>query len=184
MSRLVIRGMGNSYTMQVRSFSTNMAASINTVQVQSQQHHYPIRVDQPDMNFDVQFLNSQEKKLFQNFVRNHQMNALTRTITPPWATFWWPERDMYNWTGYINWYMAGSKRFTAAPSIQFTVKLVDSLVSSRTVVGSAGSTYSDVFGPQVPWGPSQMLPPVGMEGESGGLTPPTPPSSGGGGGSW
>jgi hypothetical protein len=190
MSQLILRGMGQSHTMHVESFSTAMSASIQSVQVQAHQHHFPIRVDQPDLFFVVRFINSAEKKTFQNFARNHQMNALTATVRPPWITLWWPEREMYNWTGYINSYMAGSKRFSVASTIQFSVKLVDSLVSRRTTAWSTGANPSSIFGPQIPWGASRMpeYPPTDTDSESGGLIPPTAPSGSGGGdgggGSW
>ena len=191
MSQLIIRGMGQSHTMNVESFNTAMSASIQTVQLQAHQHHFPIRVDQPDLFFVVRFRNSKEKKTFQNVARNHQMNALTAAVRPPWITLWWPEREMYNWTGYIDSYMAGSKRFSVASEIQFSVKLVDSLVSSRTMASSRGANPSSIFGRQIPWGASRMpeYPPADNDSESGGLTPPTAPSdaaggAGGGGGSW
>lgn len=187
MSRLKLKGMGRSYTLNVVEFSANIAATISSFQVQAHQHHFPIRVDQPDLTLTVIFPTESEKVDFQNFVRSHQMNALTLNTSPPWVTLWWPERNIDNWTGYITNYNAGSQRFDVAPGVSFGVALVDSMVSKRTTISSSGATFSSVFGPQVPWGPSEMRndrpEPSSATDESGALTPPTFPADGGG-GSW
>lgn len=168
MSQLKLRGMGQTFELNVYQFSAPMSTMMTSIQVQAMLHHHPIRVDQPDLMLAVVFSTSEEKSKFNDFVRAHQMNALMDTRSPE-VSLSWPQRDIINWSGFIVNYQAGAARFSVAPRVQFGIKLVDSMISDKTRIGSIGSGYRDVLGKQIPWAFSYTD-------DSALLTPPTPPT--------
>lgn len=155
MSKLILRGHnGAEFKMVVTQFSSPMSATINTVQTRRMAHHFPIRAGQPDIQFTAQFTSQDAKHEFQNFVRDHQMNALddkyTDSATSSGAvTLLWPERNIDSWTGYIVDVPVQEVRFDYAPKLTFGVMLVDSLMGQRTFGASLGSSADSIFGIQI-----------------------------------
>lgn len=155
MSKLILRGhSGAEFKLSVTQFRSPMSATINTVQTRRMAHHFPIRAGQPDVQFTVQFPSQDEKHRFQNFVRDHQLNALddkyTSSATSSGAvTLLWPERNMDSWTGYIVSVPVQEVRFDYAPKLTFGVMLVNSLMSEQTFGSSLGSSFDNIFGIQI-----------------------------------
>jgi len=154
-SKLVLRGhKGAEFKLSVTQFSSPMSATINTVQTRRMAHHFPIRAGQPDIQFTAHFPSQDEKHKFQNFVRDHQLNALddkyTNSSTSSGAvTLLWPERNINSWTGYIVNVPVQEVRFDYAPKLTFGVMLVESLMSRRTYDASLGSTFDSIFGIEI-----------------------------------
>jgi len=161
-SKLILRGHnGAEFKLSVTQFRSPMSATINTVQTRRMSHHFPIRAGQPDIEFTVHFPSQDDKHDFQNFVRDHQLNALddkyTNSSTSSGAvTLLWPERDIKSWTGYIVDVPVQEVRFDYAPKLTFGVMLISSLMSERTFASSLGSGFDNIFGnviaPYVPDG--------------------------------
>lgn len=131
-----------------------MSATINSTQVRKMQHHFPIRAGQPDVQFTAQFVSQDEKHKFQQFVRDHQINALedayiNQTSSKGMITLLWPERDIKNWTGYITSVPVQEVRFDYAPKLTFGVVLVDSMMNTRTFTTSLGSSEDSIFGIEI-----------------------------------
>ena len=144
---------GYGFALNVTQFRSPMSSGINTVQTHNMLQHFPIRCGQPDIQFSVIFRGQDEKHEFQNFVREHQVQALTETDTHVRdINLLWPERNILNWTGYISQYKVDERRFLTAQTVTFGVDLVNSLMSSRTTVSSTGSSPFNVAGAQIaPW---------------------------------
>lgn len=149
-----MRGHGGAeFKLVVTQFSSPMSASITSVQVRRMQHHFPIRAGQPDIQFTAQFKSQDDKHLFQNFVRDHQLNSLEDKYTSASngaVTLLWPERNIDSWTGYIVDVPVQEVRFDYAPKLTFGVMLVDSMMSTRTFNSSLGSSFDSIFGVQIP----------------------------------
>lgn len=144
MSQLQIRtnNFGN-FSLNVIAFSSPLSGTIGGTQVKKMKLWYPIKANQPEINFDVQFVGEQDYELFQKFVRESQQWALTASY--PMVTLNWPERNINNWTGLILNFNAGGMRFNYAPRAQFTVSLVDSYVSQYTQASSIGAVFENSF---------------------------------------
>lgn len=128
-----------------------MSASINSVQTRRMAQHFPIRAGQPDIQFTALFRSIDDKHDFQNFVREHQRNALddgygSETTSNGAVTLLWPERDIVNWTGYIVSMPVQEIRFVYAPAVTFGIALIDSMLSRRTFNASLGSDYWSIVG--------------------------------------
>lgn len=155
MSRLIVRGHnGAEFKLSVTQFSSPMSATINTVQTRRMSHHFPIRAGQPDIQFTAHFPSQDEKHRFQNFVRDHQLNALddkyTASSTSGGAvTLLWPERSINSWTGYIVNVPVQEVRFDYAPKLTFGVMLVNSLMSRQTFDFSLGGSSDTIFGVEI-----------------------------------
>lgn len=155
MSKMILRGhRGAEFKLNVTQFRSPMSASINTVQTRRMSHHFPIRAGQPDIQFTVQFPSQDEKHRFQNFVRDHQLNALddkyTDSATSSGAvTLLWPERNIDSWTGYVVNVPVQEVRFDYAPKLTFGVMLIKSLMSERTFGASLGGTADGIFGIEI-----------------------------------
>jgi hypothetical protein len=155
MSKLIVRGHnGAEFKLSVTQFRSPMSATINTVQTRRMTHHFPIRAGQPDIQFTAHFPSQDEKHEFQNFVRDHQLNALddkyTNSTTSSGAvTLLWPERDINSWTGYIVNVPVQEVRFDYAPKLTFGVMLIKSLMSDRTFASSLGSGFDNIFGVKI-----------------------------------
>ncbi len=154
MSQMLLKGHGGArFKLSVTQFRSPMSASINSVQVRSMMHHFPIRAGQPDIQFTVQFASQDDKHEFQDFVRDHQRNTQKASYTgngDGTVTLFWPERNIENWTGYITTMPVSESRFIYAPKVTFGVALVDSLLSERTVDFSRGNSFWTVAGSQIP----------------------------------
>lgn len=171
MSQLLIKGhKGQEFKLNVIQFRSPMSAAIDSVQTKTMLQHFPIRAGQPDINFTCRFPSIQDKHLFQAFVRDHQINA--QTDENGMVTLWWPERNIENWTGYIVDFRVREARFEYAPTATFGVALIASLMSERTKMSSFGSSWTSIWGPQIP--PYAGPGPLDIVNI---LRPPTPPSS-------
>ena len=199
MSKLVVKGhRGKQFKLNVTQFRSPMNAQITSAQTKTMLQHFPIRAGQPDINFTVKFRSQSDKHDFQTFVRDHQLNAQNEDGSLRTAvTLWWPERNIENWTGHIVEYRVVERGFRdPAPSVTFGVALIDSLMSEHTRLASFGSSWTAIWGPQIPayQGPldddSILRPPSpptssNPETSSPSTFPNVPPSvTGGGGGSF
>lgn len=177
MSQMIVRGHdGDEFKLNVTQFRSLMAAGINSVQTRKMMQHFPIRAGQPDIQFTVQFPSIDAKHEFQDFVREHQRNALDDKYSSSQASsgaikLLWPERDIMNWTGYIVSMPIREVRFDYAPKVTFGVALVDSMLSERTFQGSLGNSFWNIVGTEI----SAYIPdPADVDSV---IQPPTPPSS-------
>lgn len=155
MSKLIVKGHNaNRFELNVTQFRSPMSASISSAQTRTMMHHFPIRAGQPDIQFTVQFPSIDEKHKFQNFVRDHQRNALndgysSATSSTGKVTLLWPERNIDNWTGYIVSMPIREARFDYAPKVTFGVALMDSMMSERTFNASLGNDFWTVLGQEI-----------------------------------
>ena len=156
MSRLIMRGhTGKEFKLVITQFRSPMSATINSAQTRRMMNHFPIRAGQPDIEFTAQFTSRDEKHDFQDFVREHQLNALdddyTDSVTSSGAvTLMWPERNIASWTGYIVNMPVQEARFDYAPKVTFGVMLIKSLMSEQTFSESLGSTFDSIVGITIP----------------------------------
>lgn len=171
MSRLVIKSVDGSFTMNVVQFRSPMNAEITSVQTKAMQQHFPIRCGQPEIEFTCQFASLDERDRFQTFVRRHQILSQTNPDLYQ-VTLWWPERDIINWTGYLTLLPVSEKKFEWAPSVTFGVMLVNSMMSQKTTESSHGAAFSAIYGPQI--APDLSLIRYAVDGL---IQPPTVPSS-------
>lgn len=148
MSRLQLTGhAGARFELNVTQFRSPMSAAINSVQTHTMLQHFPIRCGQPDIEFTCRFTSLDEKHQFQNFVRQHQVNAINDSKGN--VTLFWPERNIENWTGFITNFAVNERRFEYAPQVTFGVDLVDSMMSERTSASSFGASFDAIFGSQI-----------------------------------
>lgn len=141
---LIITGQSTSYAMNVIAFSSPIYGQINTAQTKSLAVHFPIKMSQPVLQFDVQFSSEQTYQAFQAFVRNHQQQLSTNATAL--LTFTWPVRAILNFTGFISQFQAGGKRFNPAPRARFVVNLVDSYITARTNMASLAANWRSIYG--------------------------------------
>lgn len=196
MSQLVISSnYSEDISLNVISFSSPISQSIPSAQTKSMIHHYPYKVSQPQVRFQVIFRSEEDYEAFQNFVRKHHLAMISEGSSTPEITMWWPERGINNWTGFIREFQAGGQKSNPAPKAEFVVELVDSFISRKTTQSSFGSPFSRIFGNQIaslkspswfklPSIPSsQSPPPSGASTPSSTIPPLTPlPQPGGGNG--
>lgn len=150
MSQLVISGAdGESFALNVVDFNTYMLAQENSCQCKMLQVHFPIRMAQPNVAFDVSFLSDADYQLFQGFVRRQQLLAVVNTQV---VNFFWPERNINNWSGVISKIEAGDMRWNFAPHTRIEVELVHSLISTKSSFGSISAYWTSVYGIDMPNG--------------------------------
>lgn len=126
-----------SYKMNVLSFTSPIFGSISGVQTKKMKQWYPIKANQPEIQFNVQFTSEQDYETFQKFVRDSQQWSLA--APSPMVYLNWPERNINNWSGMIVGFMAGGMRGNYAPRASFTVSLFTSFVSKYTEMSSVGA---------------------------------------------
>lgn len=143
MSHLQITILNRTYLMNVLSFQSGVYQSIASAQTKHLAVHFPIKVNQPDIDFTVIFSSEASFQGFQDAVRYHQQMALA---TNRLLTLNWPERSIDNWTGLIKKFQAGGARRNYAPRAQFTVQLVDSMSSSRVMSASTAAPWQTIYG--------------------------------------
>jgi hypothetical protein len=154
---MTIAGPSVLWTMNVISFSTTLFGQISGTQVQSEAIWFPIKLLQPDIQFDVVFANETDFQDFQNFVRTHQKQASNSSQL---LTFNWPVRNIVNWTGFITKIDAGGMRWNVMPRTSFIVSLADSLVTQRTYQGSISSNFNAIYDLGIP---GSVLSPSALE---------------------
>src|SRR5262249_3942049 len=98
MSQLTISSLTRAFKMNVLAFTSPFYGSITSAQTRTEAVHFPIKISQPEIQFDVVFRGQTEFESFQRFVRNHQKQVL---VTTSLLTLQWPERNIYNWSGVI-----------------------------------------------------------------------------------
>lgn len=143
MSQLLIANNAANWKLNIIQFNSPIYNEVSSSQTKVMAMHFPIRCNQPEIQFNVQFRSENEYENFQRFVRAHQQDALQHANL---VTLNWPERNINNWTGVIKKFQAGGKRFNFAPQASFTVDLVDSLVSSRMELVSEGLLWQTIYG--------------------------------------
>jgi len=159
MSQLLLASRTATWKLNVVSFHSSLFGQMSSTQVQSMAVHFPIKLSQPDVQFDVVFPDETTYENFQLFVRNHQQQASNSTQL---VTLNWPQRNITNWTGFIRAFERGGKRWNVMPRGSFVVDLVDSFVSSRTYQGSMSSNWTTIVGMGLP-GLSLINPPTPAE---------------------
>jgi hypothetical protein len=147
MSKLVLRsrGLGREFELNCLQFNAPIVASISSVQTREMLRHFPIKVNQSDADFLVQFSSEKDFEEFQGFVRKTQKDALTNDRYPG-VTLWWPERDIRNWTGVIKSFKAGGMRRNYSPRAQFTVSLIESSVALRSFLSTIATPWQTLYG--------------------------------------
>lgn len=170
MSKLYIRTTyAGIFALNCTEFSSPMFGTMMGAQTRTEMVYFPIKVQQPDIEFTVVFANINDYLGFQAFARVTQVNGLHNNLEPG-ITMWWPERNILNWTGVIRNFIGGLNRFTYAPMAKFTVDLVDSFTSVRTQIASTAPIFDTIYGWGIPDG-VMVLP--------GGTTAPTVSQTGG-----
>lgn len=191
----VTASTAGTFYLNVIAFTSPVYQTIAGVQTKTMAHYFPIKTNQPEIKFTVQFASEGDYELFQDYVRKAQVNALFDS-KQPWVTLWWPERNIENWTGFIKEFEAGAQRFSPAPQAAFTVELVESMVSKKATLASFGANFWTLIGStgEIPWVDKILKPPAAPVDTSPTLTEPNPVSAppgeggfgggSGGGGSW
>lgn len=142
MSQLQINtnNWGN-FRLNVLSFSSPIFGSISGAQTKKNKRWYPIKANQPEIQFEVQFFGEKDYETFQKFIRSSQeWSLVTRT---PMLHLNWPERNINNWSGIITEFQSGGQRFNPAPRARFTVFLFDSYVSQYNEMSQLASVGAD-----------------------------------------
>lgn len=163
MSLLVRTTYAGEFKLNVTDFQSSLTATMMDAQTRKYMVYFPVKTQQPDIEFNVQFASINDYLGFQAFVRTTHLNALANSLEPG-ITLWWPERNILNWSGVIRGFAGGLSRFNYAPRARFTVDLIDSLVSSRTQTTSTAPLFDTIYG----WGSSEgvMKPPTAASGGS------------------
>jgi len=130
-----------TFNLNVLAFSSPIFGSISGAQTRDQMHWYPIKANQPEIQFDVQFFGEKDYESFQNMVHLSQRSSLT--ASQPMVHLNWPERNINNWSGLITQFQGGGMRFNPAPRAKFTVFLFDSFVSQYNQLSELASTAAD-----------------------------------------
>lgn len=150
MSQLRIRTKGfKEIKLNVVSFMSPIFASTSSTQTQSSQQHHPIRTQQPNIRFDVQFNSQKAFEEWQTFVRSIQLKLLKGKDPNDVAvvTLWWPERDIRNWQGIIKDAEGGAERFKWAPFTVVEVELTKGIVAQGSALAfSFASDFDSIFG--------------------------------------
>lgn len=146
MSQMLVRTTyAGQRSLNVLRFSSPIFGTMVGAQTKRMAVWFPIKTQQPEIEFEVIFNSVAAYNDFQQFVRITQLNGLVNDGDPG-VTLWWPQRGILNWTGVIKNFVGGGKRFVYAPRALFTVDLVDSLVSRRTTVNSIAPIFDTVYG--------------------------------------
>jgi hypothetical protein len=130
--------------MNVISFSSPIIGSIGGAQTKKNMVWYPIKANQPEIQFEVQFLSEMDYERFSDFVQDSQVWAMTATT--PMVYLDWPERNINQWSGLISEFEAGGKRANPTPQAQFTVFLFDSFVSRYTEMSTIPANFYNSLG--------------------------------------
>jgi hypothetical protein len=174
MSQLYVRTTyAGQFALNVLNFQSPLFGTMMSAQTKRMAVYFPIKAQQPEIEFEVIFASVGDYQAFQDFVRTTQLNALSND-TEPGVTLWWPQRNILNWSGTIRQFAGGGQRFVYAPRARFVVDLVDSLTSQRTTVSSTAPIFDTVFGLGSPEGEMQLPNTSGDTGGAPGLVTPPP----------
>lgn len=132
----------NDFFHNVLSINSPIFGQMNSAQTKSQIQYFPIKVHQPEVQFNVIFTSEAMWETWQVWVRDNMVNAqgVNTLIGNVGVTLNWPQRSVNNWSGVIQRQKAGGRRRNYAPRDSFTVQLANSLVSNVTTFGSFGTT--------------------------------------------
>lgn len=161
MSKLVLRsrGIGRSFELNCLQFNAPIVATIGSQQTRSMMRHFPIKANQAQADFLVQFSNEVDFEDFQNFIRRTHREAQNNGRHPG-VQLWWPERGINNWTGIIKNFRAGGMRRNYSPRAYFTVDLIDSSVALRSLISSIAANPDTIFGVGSPGGVLELPTPA------------------------
>lgn len=137
--QILTNNFGN-FRLNVIAFSSPIFGSINGTQTKKQMQWYPIKSNQPEIEFEVQFASEKDYETFQEFVQNSQKWSLN--APRPMVHLNWPERNINNWSGIITQFEAGGRRADPAPKAKFTVYLFDNFIAQYTEMASLAPTFS------------------------------------------
>jgi hypothetical protein len=144
MSQLqVLTSTAGNFRLNVLAFSSPIFGSISGVQTKTMKVWYPIKANQPEVQFDVQFINEQDYEAFQKLVRDSQKWSLN--APRPMVHLNWPERNINNWSGLITEFMAGGMKGNPAPRAKFTVYLFDSYISQYSELSTVAPKFTEYF---------------------------------------
>lgn len=149
MSQLIMTGGGQSFALNVVDFNSYMMEQENSAQCKMLQVHFPVRMAQPGVSFDIVFIGDADYQAFQVFVRRQQLLAVSNSQL---ITLFWPERNINNWTGVISKIEGGDMRWNYAPHTHIEFDLVDSLLSQRTTFSSISAYWTAIYGINMPGG--------------------------------
>lgn len=141
--RMYCAGAGTIW-VKVVGFNSSLDGTIQPSQTKQALHHYPRRSSHQNVSFQVVCRDSRELGTIQNFIRRHQKYALTSPANPE-VVLSWPQRGIVDWSGVIKRVEAGDKRFNVTPRVNFTVDLVDSLLSRKTWWSSVADNFDQFF---------------------------------------
>lgn len=139
--------MGERFALNVLQFRSTMMAAIDSAQTKTALHHFPVRCDQPDIQFTARFRHYDDKHLFQAFVRRHQVSGRTAPNAAV-VVLRWPERGIVDWTGHITDFAVAERRYEISPAVTFGVSLVDSMMSRKTDLTSVAMEWTSIWGAQ------------------------------------
>jgi hypothetical protein len=132
-----------SFRLNVLAFSSPIFGSINGVQTKDMKVWYPIKANQPEVQFDVQFMDEQDYESFQKLIRDSQKESLD--WRGPMVHLNWPQRNINNWSGLITEFQSGGMRFNPAPRAKFTVYLFDSYISRYSELATVAPEFTKYF---------------------------------------
>ena len=138
--------LGTTWKLSCISFYTTLISEMSSAQTRTMQHHYPVKAQQPAVEFQVVFSSESEFERFLQFIRSHHLSGLSDWSRRPEVTLWWPERDITNWTGFVTQFVAGGARRNPAPHAKISVDLVDSMFYHRTDIASMAATWVQLAG--------------------------------------
>ena len=141
--RMYCAGVGTIF-VNVTSFQSTLDGQIVPSQTKQALHHYPRKASHQSIAFQVQCRDANELNTIQTFIRRHQKYALTSPPNPE-IMLWWPQRGIRDWSGIIKRVEAGDRRFNPSPKVNFTVDLVNSLMSKKTWWSSAAEDFDKFF---------------------------------------
>lgn len=146
MSFLELRSpTGENVKLNCVSFTTSMSGLISSAQTKTMLQHFPVKAEQPAVEFDIVFRNEKNFEDFQKIVRNHHLAALNSWLNPE-ITLSWPERNINNWTGIIKNFRVGGAKSNFVPRAKLTVDLIDSVYSMRTQIASMAASFWTIAG--------------------------------------
>lgn len=140
--QILTNNFGN-IRLNVLSFNSPIFGSINGAQTKKIMQWYPIKSNQPEIEFEVQFVSEKDYERFQKIVKDSQDSSLNaRPAQKTMVYLNWPERNINNWSGMITEFTAGGMRANPAPTAKFTVFLVDSFIAQYTELATIAPTFA------------------------------------------
>lgn len=142
--RMSCEGLG-SIDVRVTKLSTPLAGTIVSAQAKTMLQHFPIKSSQQSLVLDFITNGWPEMNRIQNYIRQHQVRAMSGSATRPEIYLWWPQRGINNWSGFIPKMPAGDRRFNPTPQGRLEFLLIDSLLSEKTFTSSIASDFRSLF---------------------------------------